>query len=156
MTSAVFGVKVRAVVMYRTVSGRGLDMLGRVDHVVLGTDMEEGGGGGRGYSPWFWLHVLKHLYPFQTWHIMHILSSLNSHRMRITLPVSKGYKLQKVSYTFLSQVVKSNHYKFPKNPYYRCMLAWNSLPVDISLLDSKESFTKAVKDTVHNPYIKVL
>ena len=47
-------------------------------------------------------------------------------------------------------------YKFPKNPYYRCMLAWNSLPVDISLLDSKESFTKAVKDTVHNPYIKVL
>ena len=53
-------------------------------------------------------------------------------------------------------LVKSNHYKFPKNPYYRCMLAWNSLPVDISLLDSKESFTKAVKDTVHNPYIKVL
>ena len=53
-------------------------------------------------------------------------------------------------------LVNSNHYKFPKNPYYRCMLAWNSLPVDISLLDSKESFTKAVKDTVHNPYIKVL
>ena len=53
-------------------------------------------------------------------------------------------------------LVKSNHYKFPKNPYYRCMLAWNSLPVDISLLDSKESFTKAVKDTVHNSYIKVL
>ena len=21
-------------------------------------------------------------------------------------------------------LVKSNHYKFPKNPYYRCMLAW--------------------------------
>ena len=53
-------------------------------------------------------------------------------------------------------LVKSNHYKFSKNPYYRCMLAWNGLPVDISLLDSKESFTKAVKDTVHNPYIKVL
>ena len=53
-------------------------------------------------------------------------------------------------------LVRSNHYKVPKNPYYRCMLAWNSLPVDISLLDSKESFTKAVKDTVHNPYIKVL
>ena len=53
-------------------------------------------------------------------------------------------------------LVKSNHNKFPKNPYYRYMLAWNSLPVDISLLDSKESFTKAVKDTVHNPYIKVL
>ena len=36
MTSAVLGVKVRAVVMYRTVSGRGLDMFGRVDNVVLG------------------------------------------------------------------------------------------------------------------------
>ena len=33
------------------------------------------------------------------------------------------------------------------------MLAWNSLPVDISLVDSKESFTKTAKDTVHNPYI---
>ena len=53
-------------------------------------------------------------------------------------------------------LVKSNHYKFPKNPYYRCMLAWNHLPVHISLLESKESFTTAVKGMVQNPYIKVL
>ena len=50
-------------------------------------------------------------------------------------------------------IVKSNHNKFPKNPYYRCMLAWNSLPLDISLLDSKESLSKAAKYTVHSPYI---
>ena len=53
-------------------------------------------------------------------------------------------------------IVRSNHYKFPKNPYYRCLLEWNKLPVDISLLDSKDSFTKAVKAMVQNPYIKVL
>ena len=30
-------------------------------------------------------------YPLQTGHILRILSSLNSHRMRITFPVFKGY-----------------------------------------------------------------
>ena len=35
----------------------------------------------------------------------------------------------------LFSIIKSNHYKFPKNPYYRCMLQWNNLPVEISLLN---------------------
>ena len=51
---------------------------------------------------------------------------------------------------------KSNHYKFPKNPYYRCMLEWNSLAVDISLIDNKEAFSRAIKTSVQNPYVKVL
>ena len=34
---------------------------------------------------------LHHEYPLQTGHIMRIMSSLNSHRMRITFPVCKGY-----------------------------------------------------------------
>ena len=53
-------------------------------------------------------------------------------------------------------IVKSNHFKFPQNPYYRCMLEWNNIPVNISLLDSKESFTNAVKTLVQNPKAKVL
>ena len=54
-------------------------------------------------------------------------------------------------------IIKSNHYKFPpKNPYYRCMLEWNNLPVDISLLDHKENFVQAVNAMVANPYMKVL
>ena len=53
-------------------------------------------------------------------------------------------------------VFKSDHYKFLKNPYYRCMLEWNNLPVDISLFDTKVIFTQAVNALVANPYIKVL
>ena len=53
-------------------------------------------------------------------------------------------------------IVKSNHYKFPKNPYHRCMIEWNNLTVDVSLLVEKEAFTRAIKTTVQNPYIKVL
>ena len=56
----------------------------------------------------------------------------------------------------LFKIIKSNHYKFPKNPYYRCMLEWNNLTVEMSLLDGKEAFTRAVKGIVQNPYIKVL
>ena len=43
----------------------------------------------------------------------------------------------------LFNIVKSNHYKFPKNPYYRCMIEWNNLTVEISLLPDKESFSRA-------------
>ena len=53
-------------------------------------------------------------------------------------------------------IVKSNHYKFPVNPYYRCMIEWNNLPVDVSLLVDKDAFARAIKATVQNPYIKVL
>ena len=45
-------------------------------------------------------------------------------------------------------LVKSNHYTFPKNPCNRCMLAWNSLPVDISLLDSKCEVLPLLKEGV--------
>ena len=27
----------------------------------------------------------------------------------------------------LFSILKTNHYKFPKNPYYRCMTEWNNL-----------------------------
>ena len=56
----------------------------------------------------------------------------------------------------LFNIVKSNHYKFPKNPYYRCMIEWNNLTVEISLLPDKESFSRAIKATVRNPYVKML
>ena len=53
-------------------------------------------------------------------------------------------------------IIKSNHYKFPPKNYYRCMLEWNNLPVDISLLDHKENFVQAVNAMVANTYMKVL
>ena len=37
----------------------------------------------------------------------------------------------------LFTVQKSNHYKYPKNPYYRCMLEWNNLTLETSLLAIK-------------------
>ena len=56
----------------------------------------------------------------------------------------------------LFTIQKSNHYKYPKNPYYRCMLEWNNLTVETSLLDDKDSFTRAIKNSVRDPYMKVL
>ena len=53
-------------------------------------------------------------------------------------------------------IQKSNHIKFPKNPYYRCMMEWNKLNVDISLIIKKETFTRTIKALVQNPYVKVL
>ena len=38
------------------------------------------------------MHYFDILYPIQTGHIMHILSPLNSQRMRILCPVCQGYK----------------------------------------------------------------
>ena len=29
----------------------------------------------------------------------------------------------------LFEIVKSNNYNLPKNPYYRCMIKWNKLTV---------------------------
>ena len=76
----------------------------------------------------------------QSFHLRHILRDIPTRRRE----------------GIVFSIVKSNHYKFPKNPYYRCMLEWNNIPVNISLLDSKESFTNAVKALVQNPYEKVL
>ena len=51
---------------------------------------------------------------------------------------------------------KINHYKFHKNPQYRCMLEWNNLPAEMSLIVNKEAFKSAVIGTIPNPYVKVL
>ena len=56
----------------------------------------------------------------------------------------------------LFSLVKSNHYKFPRNPYYRCMLEWNNLPVDVSLSLDIKMFTQAIKMSIANPYMKIL
>ena len=54
------------------------------------------------------------------------------------------------------KIRKSNHYKFPKDPYYCGMTAWNDLTVNTSLIEDKIAFTRAIKDSVQNPYVKVL
>ena len=56
----------------------------------------------------------------------------------------------------LFNIPKSSHYKFPKNPYHKCMLEWNRLPPNISQLESREEFKSAIKVTIVNPYEKVL
>ena len=53
-------------------------------------------------------------------------------------------------------IPKSNHYKFPLNPYYRCMVEWNNLQVDMTLMPNREVFKKAIKANVRDPFTKVL
>ena len=51
---------------------------------------------------------------------------------------------------------KINHYKFPKNPYYRCMSEWNNLNVNVMLLPNKSVFKRTITSLVQNPFRKVL
>ena len=53
-------------------------------------------------------------------------------------------------------IVKSDHYKFPRNPYYRCMIEWNSLQADVTLLPNREQFKRAIEISIQDPYSKVL
>ena len=54
------------------------------------------------------------------------------------------------------KVVKSNHYKFYKNPIYRCSIEWNNLDVATSLIEEKTKFKTALKNAVQNPFAKLL
>ena len=56
----------------------------------------------------------------------------------------------------LFMIPKSNHYKFPRNPYYKCMSEWNNLRVDVTLLPDRASFKKEVKLSIRDPYTKIL
>ena len=51
---------------------------------------------------------------------------------------------------------KSNHYKFYKNPMYRCSIEWNNLDVAVSLIEDKTKFKNTLKATIQNPFTKVL
>ena len=54
------------------------------------------------------------------------------------------------------KVVHSNHYKFYKNPLYRCSIEWNKLDVLTSLIDEKAEFKNTLKKSIPNPFAKVL
>ena len=56
----------------------------------------------------------------------------------------------------LFNIPKSNHYEFPRNPYYRCMSEWNGLRADTTLLPTRDSFKKAIVAGIPNPFVKVL
>ena len=56
----------------------------------------------------------------------------------------------------LFNIVKSNHYKFPRNPYFRCMSEWNGLCADTTLIIDRNQFKKTIKASIQDPYIKVL
>ena len=56
----------------------------------------------------------------------------------------------------LFRLAKCNHFKFLKNPLYRCMVEWNNLPVNVSLLPTKDSLSRAVKSSIRTPFAKVL
>ena len=53
-------------------------------------------------------------------------------------------------------IPKSNHYKFPRNPYYRCMTEWNNLQVHVTLLPNRDVFKNTIKASIPDPYTKVL
>ena len=48
----------------------------------------------------------------------------------------------------LFNIPKTNHYKFPRNPYYRCMIEWNGLGVDVTLLPSREGNCKKYSKSI--------
>ena len=52
----------------------------------------------------------------------------------------------------LFNIPKSNYYKFPRNPYYRCMSEWNNLDVETTLLIDRELFKKTIKVSIQDPY----
>ena len=54
------------------------------------------------------------------------------------------------------KVTHSNHYKFYKNPLYRCSIEWNNLDVRTSLIEEQIEFKNTVKKSIPNPYAKVL
>ena len=55
----------------------------------------------------------------------------------------------------LFKIPKSNHYRFPRNPYYRCMIEWNALNADVSLLPDREALKKEIKMNIQDPFTKV-
>ena len=54
------------------------------------------------------------------------------------------------------KIVKSNHYKFYKNPIYRCAIEWNNLDAQISLIEDKTKFKNVLVNDIQNPFVKVL
>ena len=54
------------------------------------------------------------------------------------------------------KVVHSNHYKFYKNPIYKCSVEWNNLDPCTSLLDDKTEFKNTLKKVIQNLFAKVL
>ena len=54
------------------------------------------------------------------------------------------------------KVTYSDHYKFYKNPLYRCSIDWNNLEVRTSLIEEQIEFKNTVKKSIPNPYAKVL
>ena len=55
----------------------------------------------------------------------------------------------------IGKIPKSNHCRFPRNPYYRCMTEWNELRVELSLLPNRDSFKKEIKISIRDPFMKV-
>ena len=54
------------------------------------------------------------------------------------------------------KVVHSNHYKFYKNPLYRCAIEWNSMEVNLSLIVDRNEFNRNLKNLIVDPYTKIL
>ena len=54
------------------------------------------------------------------------------------------------------KIVHSNHYKFYKNPIYRCSVEWNRLDVQTSLIEDKTEFINTIKKSIPNPFAKIL
>ena len=54
------------------------------------------------------------------------------------------------------KVIHSNHYKFYKNPMYKCSIEWNKLEVRISLIEEKIEFKNTLKKSIPIPFAKVL
>ena len=54
------------------------------------------------------------------------------------------------------KVTHTNHYKFYKNPLYRCAIEWNNLDVSTSLIENKTEFKSAIQKAVQNPFAEVL
>ena len=86
---------------------------------------------------------------------LHLLQFAFSLKLKATLLDNSDIRTRRRE-GILFRIPTSNHYKFQKNPYYRCMSEWNNLSVNISLLPNKEIFKKELSLNVRNPFTKVL
>ena len=63
---------------------------------------------------------------------LHLLQFAFSLKLNVTLLDNRDILTRRRD-GILFKLPKCNHYRFPRNPYYRCMSEWNSLSVEVSL-----------------------
>ena len=86
---------------------------------------------------------------------IHLLQFAYSFRAREEMVDNRNIRTRRRG-GIVFKIVHSNHYKFYKNPIYRCSVEWNRLDVQTSLIEDKTEFINIIKKSIPNPFAKIL